>query len=62
MTYDQILTGITTAECKPELTAHIDKAESAILRGDCSYGSREWEEIYRAAAQRVEEFAARVLH
>ena len=62
MTYDQILTGITTADSKPELTAHIDKAESAIIRGECSYGETEWEEIYRAAAQRVEYLDARVLH
>ena len=62
MTYDQILTGITTAECKPELTAHIDKVENAIDRCECDYSETEWTEIYRAAAQRVEELDARVLH
>ena len=62
MTYNEIMTGITIAECKPELTAHIDKAENAIKRDECGYGSGEWEAIYKAAAEKVEEFAARVLH
>ena len=62
MTYNQILTGITTAECKVELANHVDTVELAIELGECSYGETEWTEIYRAAAQRVEYLDNRVIH
>lgn len=62
MTYDEIMTGIHDAECKPDLMEHIEKVEAAINRGNCSYGASDWEDIYKVTAQRIEDLDARVIH
>jgi len=62
MTKDEIMTGIHDADCKPELTAHIDMVEIALDRGECDYSADDWEEISHFVGLRIREFEKRVIH
>jgi len=62
MTKDEILTGIHSAECKPELKAHIELVDKALDRNECDYSAEDWAEISDSVGQRLKYINARVLH
>ena len=62
MKTEQILKGIKAADCKADLSAHLDAVEDAITSGECDYQIHEWNRIGDAIQLRTIELDNRVVH
>jgi len=62
MKTENILKGIQAADCKADLSAHLDAVEDAIANDECDYQIHEWNRIGDAIRRKTEELDNRAVH
>ena len=62
MKTENILKGIKDADCKADLSAHLDAVEHAITKDECDYQIHEWNRIGDAIRRKNKELDNRVVH
>lgn len=62
MKTEKIIEGINNANCRHELSAHMDLIDEAILSDACDFGEREWLKIAACVDAKTQEFNNRIFH